>query len=55
MMDITLLIMGILVIIFALTGHFGQGKLTMKFFGEKNSKIINILFGIILVVISFFV
>lgn len=48
-----LLIVGILVIILSLTGFAGQGRVTSRLFGEKNARIINIILGIVLIILSF--
>ena len=54
-MNWMLLSIGLIVLFLAVTGVIGQGKLMVRYFGENNSRIVNIVVGMIMVIVSLFI
>jgi hypothetical protein len=54
-MDIFIFLIGVIGLFFSLTDIIGQGILLVKVIGKKRARVLNIVCGILLITLSFFI
>lgn len=54
-MNVMLFVIGMVVLLLSLTNFLGQGKLLEKFVNQKIARIINIIVGLTMIILSFIV